>query len=313
MNSRHKLSFVFILILLAAVLIFALSPGCQPKPQYQKIDFTRLEPPGAAAPGESSEVLLRVAFAGVVSPTETLKIYNQMVEYLGQALFRPVEIIQRSNYAEINDLVRSRYVDLAFVCSLAYVVGNNEFGMEILVVPQVGGGTVYHSYIIVPANSKSESLADLRGKAFAFTDPLSNSGRLAPTYRLHQMGATPDNFFGKYVFTYSHDNSIRAVADSLFDGAAVDSLVYDHIISLEPEIGARTRIIEKSPPFGIPPVVVHPALNPEIKARLRSLLLNMEHDQTGRAVLESLHVNRFIIGDDASYDSIRNMMRELGW
>jgi len=198
MNSRHKLSFVFILILLAAVLIFALSPGCQPKPQYQKIDFTRLEPPGAAAPGESSEVLLRVAFAGVVSPTETLKIYNQMVEYLGQALFRPVEIIQRSNYAEINDLVRSRYVDLAFVCSLAYVVGNNEFGMEILVVPQVGGGTVYHSYIIVPANSKSESLADLRGKAFAFTDPLSNSGRLAPTYRLHQMGATPDNFFGKY-------------------------------------------------------------------------------------------------------------------
>jgi len=39
----------------------------------------------------------------------------------------------------------------------------------------------------------------------------------------------------------------------------------------------------------------------------------MEHDQTGRAVLESLHVNRFIIGDDASYDSIRNMMRELGW
>lgn len=302
---------VFSLLLLVGIFTF-FTLGCRPAPEYQKIDLSRLEPLETVSM-ESSGVVLRVAFAGVVSPTETLKSYSQMVSYLAQALHRPVEMVQRSTYAEINDLVKSRYVDLAFVCSLAYILGKNEFDMELLVVPEVNGETVYHSYLIVPTNSEAKSMADLKNRTFAFTDPISNSGRLAPIYRLHQMGQTPDSFFRKYTFTYSHDNSIRAVAEGLVDGAAVDSLVYDYIISREPEIGARTRVIEKSPPYGIPPVVVPPALDQEIKARLRSLFLNMDQDEAGQAVLKSLSIDRFVIGDDSSYDTIRRMADELGW
>ncbi len=299
-------------VLLVAVLFSIFNLSCQSEPEYEKINLSNLEPV-KTAPLESSEVVLRVAFAGVLSPTETLISYSQLVDYLGQALHRPVEIVQRSTYAEINDLIRSQQVDLAFVCSLAYVTGTDDSSMEMLVVPEVNGETVYYSYLIVPAESEAESMMDLRGKSFAFTDPLSNSGRLAPTYRLYQMGETPDSFFSKYNFTYSHDNSIRAVAKGLVDGGAVDSLVYDYIVSQEPEIGARTRIIEKSPPFGIPPVVVHPSLNHEIKARLRSLFLNMNQDEDGRNILDSLNTDRFVMGNDASYDMIRSMADELGW
>ncbi len=301
---------MFLLLVVALLALFSLS--CQPRSEYEKIDLSNLEPVKTAPP-ESSEVVLRIAFAAVLSPAETLKSYSQLVDYLGQALYRPVEIIQRGTYAEINDLIESQQVDLAFVCSLAYVTGNDDFDMELLVVPEVNGETVYYSYLIVPVESEAESMVDLRGKSFAFTDPLSNSGRLAPTYRLYQMGETPDSFFSKYIFTFSHDNSIRAVAKSLFDGGAVDSLIYDYIVSHEPEIGARTRIIEKSPPFGIPPVVVHPSLNQEIKARLRSLFLNMNQDEDGRKILGGINIERFVMGDDASYDTIRSMVDEMGW
>ncbi len=299
-------------LLLVVVLFSIFNLSCQSEPEYEKIDLSNLEPV-KAAPLESPEVVLRVAFAGVLSPMETLMSYSQLVAYLEHALYRPVEIVQRSTYAEINDLIESQQVDLAFVCSLAYVMGNDDFGMELLVVPEVNGETVYYSYLIVPVKSEAENMVDLRGKSFAFTDPLSNSGRLAPTYRLYQMGETPDSFFSKYIFTYSHDNSIQAVAKGLFDGGAVDSLVYDYIVRREPEIGARTRIIEKSPPFGIPPVVVHPSLNGEIKARLRSLFLNMNHDEDGRTVLDGLNIDRFVMGNDASYDMIRSMVDEMGW
>ncbi len=299
-----------LLLLVGLLAIFSLS--CQSGSEHEKIDLSNLEPV-KAAPLESSEVVLRIAFAGVLSPAETLKSYSQLVTYLGQALYRPVEIIQRSTYAEINDLIESQQVDLAFVCSLAYVTGNDDFDMELLVVPEVNGETVYYSYLIVPVESEAESMVDLRGKSFAFTDPLSNSGRLAPTYRLYQMGETPDSFFSKYIFTFSHDNSIRAVAKGLFDGGAVDSLIYDYIVSHEPEIGARTRIIEKSPPFGIPPVVVHPSLNQEIKARLRSLFLNMNQDEDGRKILGGINIERFVMGSDAAYDTIRSMVDEMGW
>lgn len=300
--------------ILLSVLVILISPlGCSRPSQYKKIDLTNLEPAEPASVIEPSKTTLRVAIAGVVSPVETLRTYEELVSYFGQQLHQPVEIVQRGTYAEINDLIRSRYVDFAFVCSLAYVVGYSEFDMELLVVPEVNGESVYYSYLIVPAGSKAKGLEDLRGKRFAFTDPLSNSGRLAPTYRLYQMGETPDSFFGKYIFTYSHDNSIRAVAENLVDGAAVDSLVYDYLINHEPAIAAKTKIIEKSEPFGIPPVVVNPALNQEIKARLRGLFLNMHQDETGRSILSSLPINRFVIGNNSAYDMIREMFNAVGW
>ncbi len=299
-------------ILLSVLAILIYPAGCSQQPKHNKIDFRNTEP--AETPASQSPALpLRIAIAGVVSPVETLKTYEQLVSYIGQVLHQPVEIVQRSTYAEINDLIKSRYVDFAFVCSYPYVIGHSEFGMELLVVPEINGESVYYSYLIVPADSTAKGMTALRGKSFAFTDPLSNSGRLAPTYRLLQIEETPDSFFRKYIFTYSHDNSVRAVAENLVDGAAVDSLVYDYIITREPAIKVKTKIIERSEPFGIPPVVVNPALNQEIKARLRGLFLNMLQDDTGRQILNDLPINRFVVGNDSAYDMIREMANAVGW
>lgn len=167
-------------------------------------------------------------------------------------------------------MLKTGQADLAFVCTGAYVVGERDFGMELLVVPQ---------YIIAPADSPAKSLSDLRGKVFAFTDPMSNTGHLAALYMLKQMGETPGHFFRKTIFTYSHDKSIKAVAEKLVDGAAVDSLVYRYLLELEPSYKDKVKIIQTSPPYGMPPVVVHPHLNPEIKAQLKEILLNMHKDK----------------------------------
>ena len=307
-GSASKVVIMFALI---TTLIFTI--GCSPTPEYKKIDLTKRQPVETVTTTMPSQVALRIAGAGVLSPTETLKSYDRLLSYLGQALRQPTELLQRRTYTEINDLVKSRYVDLAFVCGYPYVAGHKEFGMELLVVPEVDGETVYYSYIIVPADSDAMELEDLRDKTFAFADPMSNSGRLAPTYMLHKMGETPDSFFGKYIFTYSHDNSIGAVVENLVGGAAVDSLVYDYIVAHEPIVGEKTRIIDRSPPFGIPPVVVHPALNQEIKARLRGLFLNMNQDETGKEILRNLMIDRFVLGNDAMYDTMRDMADELGW
>ncbi|MBI3361933.1 MAG: PhnD/SsuA/transferrin family substrate-binding protein, partial [Chloroflexi bacterium] len=115
-------------------------------------------------------------------------------------------------------------------------------------------------------------------------------------------------------FTYSHDNSIRAVASKLVDGAAVDSLVYEALLASNDNLRTQTRILEKSPPFGMPPVVVHPALNADLKAQLRAALLQMDADAQGRAALAPLRIDRFVIVDDRAYDSIRDMARVVrGW
>jgi phosphonate transport system substrate-binding protein len=162
----------------------------------------------------------------MVSPKETLVYYRQLLDYIGSKLGRNVQLIQRKTYGEINELIGKGQIDLGLVCSGPYVTGREKYGFELLAVPQVHGKHFYQSYLIVNKNSTFHKLEDLRGQVFAFTDPESNTGKLVPTYWLMKVGERPETFFSKTIYTYSHDNSILAVARALADGAAVDGLIW---------------------------------------------------------------------------------------
>lgn len=293
-------------------IIILLISGCLDKPE--KIDLNVVQEPGTIL----NDSAVRVAIASVVSPKESYEYYEDMIRYISRSLGGNVKIIQRRSYQEINDLIKNNEIDFAFVCGGAYIDGNSEFGMKILVVPVVLGNTTYNSYIIVHNNSNYTSLTDLRSKKFAFSDPLSNSGKLYPAYRLFLMNETPDSFFGldgqgrnNWFYTYSHDNSIIAVAEQIAEGAAVDSLVYEDMKEKHPEAIARTRIIEISPPFGIPPVVVSKDIDPYLEKKLSSIFLNMDKDEEGQVILAHVKIDRFVNLNDSAYDSIREMRKKV--
>lgn len=169
------------------------------------------------------------------------------------------------------------------------------------------GKTEYNSYFIVHKDSPIHNLEDLRGKVFAFSDPLSNTGMLIPAYTLAKRGETPESFFRRHIFTYSHDNSIRSVAEKLVDGAAVDSLIWEYLNAKDPKWTTQTRIIYVSTPCGIPPIVVSPGIADELKEKLRSAFLNMHNDPRGREILKKVMIDRFTVIEDNAYDTIRQM------
>jgi phosphonate transport system substrate-binding protein len=255
---------------------------------------------------------LRIAIGAVLSPEGTVESYAGLAEYLGDQLDRPVELVQRRTYAEINELVEANAVDLAFVCTSAYVAGHDRDAMDLLVVPEIDGETVYRSVIIVPASSRAENLEDLRGGTFAFTDPMSHTGRVYPTYALLQQGETPEEFFDEMMFTYGHDRSIQAVAAQIVDGAAVDNLVLVHMLKRDPSLVDKIRVISTSPPFGIPPVVVPSSTPASVRALFTRLLIDLEFEPEGPMILASLGVDRFVLGSDGAYDGVRLMVNETG-
>ena len=297
------------LLLLTCCLL--LLTACLPTPTVQpatQVDLTNLQP----LPTPSvSEIPLRVAVAAVISPKGTVESYSALVNYLGSKTDRPVELVQRRTYMEVNDLLETGEVDLAFVCTSAYIAGQHDFGMELLAAPQVDGETVYRSYLIVPMESRVRSMADLKGKVFAFTDPISLTGRAYPTSLVTQLGASPETFFSRTFFTYSHDDAIYAVANGLADGAGVDSLIYDYALSRDPALAGKVKIIHISPAFGIPPVVVNPNLRPQIKAELQNLLLEMASDPAGRDALAAIGVEKFVTIDDSTYTSVRSLLEGM--
>ena len=272
------------------------------------VDLGVRQPVAADAP---SDDVLRVAVAAVLSPEANLESYVGLADYLSEPLERPVELVQRRTYAEINDLVARGAVDLAFVCTSAYVVGSDRGEMELLVVPEVGGETLYYSIVIASATSEGLDFDDLRGASFAFTDPMSNSGRAYPTFLVQQMGESPDSFFASTMFTYSHDRAIAAVADGVVDAAAVDSLVLDAAMGANTELASRLKVIHRSPPFGIPPVVVPASLDPALRQQMKDLLLGLADEPGGPAILAQMGVDRFVLGDPAQYESARILIGSL--
>ena len=299
------------LVAAVAALIFVACTGGS-----AEIDFSlREDPTPSAEPSEPPDGVVRIAIASVLSPLPTSNLYQELAVYLQEKLDRPVELVQGKTYAEINDLVKSGDVAMALVCTNPYLQGNEDFGMELLAMPQANGATVYYSFLIAGAGVDAASLEDLRGATFAFTDPLSNSGRLAPVYQLALTGETPDSFFSRSIFTYAHDSSVLAVAEGVVDAAAVDSLVFEYMLAEDPTLAGRVNVIERWGPYGINPIVVNPRLDPEMKGLLRDMLLGMDEDPAGRQVLKDIRIDRFITPDDSIYDSVREMrsyLRERG-
>jgi phosphonate transport system substrate-binding protein len=220
-------------------------------------------------------------------------------------------LVQRRTYQETNDLIESGAVDVAFVCTSAYITGYDEFGMALLAAPQVNRESVYHSLLIVSTDSSVQTMQGLEGKIFAFTDPISFTGRVYPTYLVQELGQVSDTFFARTFFTYSHDDAIYAVANGLANGAAVDSLVYDFALERDPTLADRVRVIHRSPPFGIPPVVVSPNMRPRQRALLQEVLLTMYETPSGVATLQSLGLDRFILLDDSAYNSAREIISNV--
>jgi phosphonate transport system substrate-binding protein len=250
---------------------------------------------------------IRIAVGGMITPKAGYGYYRQLLDYIGEKLGMKVDFVDRDNYAEVNKLVSTGNVDVAFVCGGPYVKGHDSFGMELLAAPQAYGKTVYYSYIIVNRDSTIRSFEGLRGKSFAFADPLSNSGTLVPTYMLARMHETPDSYFSKTVFAQSHDKSIQAVAQGIVDGASVDSLIWEYENHKNPEFTSKTRIIKKSAPYGIPPVVVRPGLDASLREKIRLAFLNAHRDPKGKAILAGMMIDKFVPIEDSAYNSIREM------
>ncbi len=256
-----------------------------------------------AAVGAEQPSTLRIGLTPVFLDNK-LSILRIWKRYLEIRLERPVEFVQRQTYREITDLLLARDIQTAWICGFPFVRNTRE--LTLLAVPLYRGQPLYRSYLIVPATDEStRNISDLRGKIFVYSDPDSNSGFLVPRVGLRRLGYNPDTFFSRTFFAWAHHDVVMAVAEGVAQGGAVDGYVWDTLQQLHPEITQRTRIVDKSRLFGFPPLVVHSALPEDEVRSLRRVMLKMQDEPDGAALLRELNLDGFIAGNTDLYDGIR--------
>jgi phosphonate transport system substrate-binding protein len=244
----------------------------------------------------------------MISPNESIAHYEALLKYIAAKIDRKINVVQRKTYAEVNELLANGGIDLAFICSGPYAADHDRYHFEALAVPQVHQKPVYRAHLITGLGSLVNRIEDLRGKTFAFSDPDSNSGCILPRFLLAQAGERPQSFFGKTIFTFSHDNSILAVARSLVDGAFVHEHIWEYYSVKNPEVTSRIRIVYTSEPYGNPPLVASASMPADLKRRIRELLFSMHDDPHGAGILSELQIDRFVPLDEHLYDPIRRML-----
>ncbi len=258
----------------------------------------------------SSDVV-KIGVSSMITPVDAVKYYQDIIDYIVEQIKRPVRMVNRRTYDEMDSLLDKGEIKIAFICSAPYVKNRAQFGVELLVGPVVNGKSVYHSYIIVHNDSPIKTFPELKGKVFAFTDPKSNTGKLYPTYLLKRMGFTPERFFKELLYSYSHNKSVEMVAKKIVDGAATESIVYEHMLKTGSPYARKTRVIKRSPPFGIPPVVVTRDIDPALRKQIRDAFLSMHRTTKGKAILDAMMIEGFAEVPDKNYDSIREMERSV--
>lgn len=230
--------------------------------------------------------------------------------WLEQKLGNSVVFVQRANYGEIIDLLRSGKIDFAWLCGYPYVRHRHEF--RLVAVPLWRGQPLYQSYLIVPADDqRTKSIGDLRGKVFAYSDPDSNSGYLYPQYVLTMLGEKPSIFFARTFFTWAHRKVVEAVGVGLADGGAVDGYVWETLAEVRPELTAATRIIDRSPLLGYPPFVARWDIPPKQLEQFSKVLLGMADDPQGVELLGRLRLDGFMVGQSALFDGIAQMAERV--
>jgi ABC-type phosphate/phosphonate transport system substrate-binding protein len=251
----------------------------------------------------------RLRFGTYLAP-DVLPVYEAVTEEVGKRLGIDTELVVETSY----ESCERDENEVCFVCSLPYVTFERR-GLDlaapvaapVLQGDRYRGQPIYFSDVIVGADSPFRSFLDLRGRSWAFNEPLSHSGYGITRYHLVRLGET-NGFFGKVIEAGFHQEAIRMVARGEVDGSAIDSQVLAIELRDHPHLANEVRVVDSLGPSTIQPVAVSRRVPEELRTAIQGVLLSIADDPAIRERLASGLVERFVSVDARSYDDIRAML-----
>lgn len=209
--------------------------------------------------------------------------YQPLAEYFTGRLGKQAVIRRTADYAGVIEAMRSGHLELARFGPASYArawMVTNGAVEPVCAEYDRHGGFGSQSVIVVKSESRYETIDDLRGRVMGWADPNSTTGFQAPTFYLRKEGRDPAAFFGKSLFCGGHESSILAVLNGTCDAAATwrenDERGNVQRMELKQMIPrGSTRIVWRAPMMAPSPWAYTSRLDPELKAKVTELLLNM--------------------------------------
>jgi phosphonate transport system substrate-binding protein len=149
--------------------------------------------------------------------------WSPFVSYLSKELGIKINLRIANDYAAVIEGQRSGNIHIASYGSASFArarltgVKTEAFANDI----NADGSTGYYSVFFVNAKSAYKTIDNLKGKPLGLVDPNSTSGNNVPRFELDKMGISDsESYFGKVVYTGSHENALLALTQGTVEVAA---------------------------------------------------------------------------------------------
>lgn len=257
-----------------------------------------------------SAATLRVSMIPTTDPGKIVRQSQPLVDYLQKQTGAQISLTVPTSYAAVVEAITNNKVDIAYLGGFTYLQAAARADVRPLV--QRLQDKNFHSLFITQTNSAIHTLADLKGKTFAFGDINSTSGHLMPSYYMREEKVAPA-VIDKAIFTGGHDATALAVAHRRVDAGAMDELVYKTMMQTGAITPAQVRVFYTTPPFFDYVWVARGGLDPVLADRFTQALLQLDaanpHD---KALLELLKAQKYAAANAGDYAPLRQAARDDG-
>ena len=273
---------------------------------------------GCGRPSNSPKIL-RVGFVPSEDAQQVIQNAQPIVEILQKQLGMEVQPFVATDYTGVVEALRVNKLDVAFLTPASYVLAKNEANVRVALKSERKGSPYYYAAIITRADSGIKSLEDLRGKTFAFGDPLSTSANVFPRKMFHDHGIDPVRDFKHILYSGGHDATVLAVLNGKVDAGATYANSPDNRDTAwvrylkNPEDIRKIRAIAFSEPIPADNLVISGSLDERIAKKIEEIFLTLSRDPQGKKMLRDLYqIDGFVPATDKDYDSVRQAFAIAG-
>ena len=234
-------------------------------------------------------------------PAVMHKRLKPLTQYLSKELDQPVLLKLSPNMGAAINEVADKKVTLAYLTPVAYLKAHKKGGAKIVAKTVTKGKASFQLMIVVKEDSPIKTVADLKGKTFAFGDKRALLQRAAVVGAGIKM-----EDFSDYKFIGHYDNIARGVYNGDFDaGILKDTKAFKwenkglRILAASPDL----------PPYNI---AANGDISDELLAKLKKAFLgldpkNPKHLKVIKSVAKKY--TGFAATNDAEYDVVRKLIK----
>jgi len=256
-----------------------------------------------------AEDLIRVGIVPDSAATAaSLEEKKPLQLYLTEALGVPVKLVIPKDYNATIEGLGNGSLDFASTGAVAYVKARKAYGVVPLVQRDID--KQFHSVFITQAASPINSIADLKGKRFAFGDLVSTSGSVIPYRALTDAGLDPSKDLEWFRYTGSHSATVLAVAAGVADAGSADETVFKSLVASGKVDGSKVRVFYTTPPFVDYVWMARKDVPEALQKKFAEAFMKLTPGANDK-VLAILRAQHYVAADDREYQPILEMAQKL--